>query len=164
MKSERKQLDRELLDSVIMSDIARVRELLEKGADVNAKVEEHAETPLMFAVKFAGVDMVRLLLEGGAEVDARDDWGRTALFYASVSSEKFRFLHHAGADVHARDKEGNTILMQKVSECALLAEIEELLRLGVDTGLQNEDGGTALDLAESLGLVKVIERLRSWAG
>jgi ankyrin repeat protein len=54
--------------------------------------------------------------------------------------------------------------MQKVSESASLAEVEELLRLGVDPRVQDEDGKTALDLAESLGLVKVVERLRSWAG
>ena len=50
MKSELKQLDRDLLDSVIMRDIARVRELLEQGAKVNAKDAEHQETPLMLAV------------------------------------------------------------------------------------------------------------------
>ena len=164
MNTGPKQLDRDLLDSVIMRDITRVRKLLEQGADVNAKDEEHAETPLMLAVKFAGADMVRLLLEAGAEVDARDGWGRTALFYAPVSSEVFGLLLRAGADVHARDGEGNSILMRKVSESVSLAEVEEVLRLGVDPSVQNEGGESALDLAESLGLVKVVERLRSGAG
>lgn len=45
-----------------------------------------------------------------------------------------------------------------------LADVEELLRIGVEPSIRNEDGETALDLAESLGLVKVIERLRSRAG
>jgi ankyrin repeat protein len=164
MKSELKQLDRDLLDSVIMRDIARVRELLEQGANVNAKDAEHQETPLMLAVKRRSVGIVKLLLEAGAEVSTRDDWGRTALFYAPVSSEMFGVLLNAGADVHAKDGEGNTILMRKVSESASLAEVEELLRLGVDPRVQDEDGETALDLAESLGLVKVVERLHSWAG
>ena len=43
--------------------------------------------------------MVRLLLDAGPEVDARDDWGRTALFYAPVLSEVFEALHNAGADL-----------------------------------------------------------------
>jgi ankyrin repeat protein len=164
MKSERKELSRHLLDSVMMRDITRLRALLEQGANLNAKDAEHGETPLMLAVKFAGVDMVRLLLEAGAEVDARDDWGRTALFYVPVSSEVFGILLRAGADVRARDEEGNTILMRKVSESTSLAEAEELLSLGIDPSVQNESGETALDLAESLGLVRIGERLRSRAG
>jgi ankyrin repeat protein len=160
MKSKRKQIARDLLDSVHMRDINHVRELLEQGADVNAKDTKHGETALMLAVKFAGVDMVRLLLEAGAGVEARDNWGRTALFYAPVASEVFGILLRAGADVRARDKEGNTILMRKVSESASIAEVEDLLRLGIDPSAHNEDGETALGLAESLGLVRVMERLR----
>src|SRR5687767_2353813 len=116
----------------MMRDIIRVRELLKEAADVNVRDKEHNETPLILAVKFADAGMVRLLLDAGADVDARDDWGRTALFYAQVPSEVFEVLHNAGADVHARDGEGNTILMQKVSESASLVDVEELLRLGVD--------------------------------
>ena len=164
MKSKRKRLARDLLDGVHVRDINRVRELLVRGADVNARDAEHEQTPLMFAVMFAGVGMVRLLLESGAEVNARDGMGRTALFYAPVSSEVCGILLRAGADVHARDEEGNTILMRKVSESASSAEVEELLKLGIDPGVRNENGETALDLAESLGLVRVIERLRSRAG
>jgi ankyrin repeat protein len=160
MQPERKQLDRNLLDSVIVPDINRVRELLKQGADVNTRDDEHKETPLMLAVKFADADMVRLLLEAGAEVDAKDDWGGTALFYAPVSSQVFGELIRAGSDVHARDEAGNTILMRKVSESASLADVEELLKLGIEPSVRNEDEETALDLAENLGLVKVIERLR----
>jgi ankyrin repeat protein len=160
MQSKRKQLDRNLLDGVIIRDLSRVRELLKQGADVNTRGDEHKETPLMLAVKFADADMVRLLLEGGAEVDARNDWGRTALFYAPVSSQVFGELIRAGSDIRARDGEGNTILMRKVSESASLADVEELLKLGIDPSVRNEGEETALDLAENLGLVKVVEKLR----
>ena len=164
MNIERKKPNRNLLDSIVMRDIIRVRELLKEGADVNVRDKEHNETPLILGVEFGDAVMVRLLLDAGSEVDARDDWGRTALCYAPVLSEVFEALHNAGADVHARDEEGNTILMRNVSKCASLAEVEELLRLGVDQSITNEDGKTALDMAESLGLVRIIERLRVWAG
>jgi ankyrin repeat protein len=165
MKSKLKQLDRDLLDSVILRDIARIRELLAQGADVNTKdLDEHQETPLMLAVVRHSVGVVSLLLDAGAEVDAKDDWGRTALFYAPVSSEIFGVLLRAKANVHSKDEEGNTILMRKISECASLADVETFLQLGVDPSLQNEAGETALDIAESLGLVKVIALLRSRAG
>jgi ankyrin repeat protein len=157
----KKRLGRDLLNAVAMRDTSLVRELLGRGADVNARDEEHGDTPLMFAVKFADASMLRLLLDAGARVDARDDAGRTALFFAPVSSEMFRVLLSAGADVHARDDEGNTLLMRKVSESASLADVEELLRLGVDPGLRNNDGETALDLAEILGLLRIVEILES---
>jgi ankyrin repeat protein len=146
-----------------MRDIVQVRELLSRGADVNARDNEHGETPLILAAKFAGAGMIGLLLEAGAGVDARDDWGRSALFYAQVSSEEFGVLLRAGADLQARDKEGNTILMRAVSGAASLAEVEELLRLGVDPSVQDVDGETALDIAEGLSLLKVVERLRAGA-
>jgi len=164
MASKRKRLNRALLDAVVMRDIARVGESLKQGADVNARDYEHEETPLILASKFAGAEMLRLLLCAGAEVDARDDRGRTALFYAPVFSEGFKVLLCAGADVFARDAEGNTILMRAVSASASLDEVEELLRLGVDPNARDIDGETALDMAESLGLLKVVERLRAEAG
>ena len=164
MKSERKNFDRDLLDSVIMRDVDAVRRLLSQGANVNAEDSEHRETPLTLAVKFADVKLVQLLLDAGAKIDAQDAWGRTALFYAPILSETFKVLLSAKADVHAADAEGNTILMYKVSQSASLDEVDELLRLDVNPNLQNQDGETALDVAESLGLVKVAARLRQAAG
>lgn len=161
MASKRKQLNRALLDAVIMRDITGVRELLKQGADVDARDGEHEETPIILAVKFADATMVRMLIDAGAEVDARDDSGQTALFFAPVLSEVFKVLLEATADVHARDEDGNTILMRKVSDSSSLAEVEELLRLGIDPSLENKAGESALDLAEGLGLVPVAERLRS---
>ena len=157
----KKRLGRELSDAVVTGDAARVRELLGRGADVNARDSEHEETALFFAVKFAGAEMVRLLIENGAEVEARDDWGRTALFFAGVSSEVFKVLLEAGADVNARDRYGDSVLMHTVSGSPSPREVEELLRLGADPSAQNEGGDTALDFAEGLGLLKVVELLRA---
>jgi ankyrin repeat protein len=76
----------------------------------------------------------------------------------------FDVLRRAGADVQARDVGGNTILMWEVSRSASLAEVEELLRLGLDQSVRNENGETAQDMAEGLGLVRIVERLRETAG
>lgn len=50
--------------------------------------------------------------------------------------------------------------MSDVSRSPSLAEVEELLNLGIDPDVRNEYGESALDLATSLGLVNVIERLK----
>lgn len=160
VKSKRNKLNRDLLDAVVMRDTAKVHELLKQGADVNARDSEHNETPLILAAKFADVAMTRLLLNAEAEVDARDDSGRSALFFAPVSSEVFNVLLEAGANVQARDNEGNTILLRKVSESPSLEEVEQLLELGIDASLRNAEGEKALDVAESLGLLMIVERLR----
>ena len=159
MSSKRTKLNRDLLDAVVMRDIAKAKELLSLGADVNARDAEHNETPLILAAKFAYADITRLLLHARADVHALDDKGRTALYFAPVSSEVFELLLEAGANLHAIDGEGNTILMRKVSESPSLHEVEELLKLGLDPSLRNADGETALDIAEGLGLVKIVERL-----
>ena len=160
MTSQRKSLNRNLLDAVITRDTARARDLINKGAEVNARDAEHGETALMLAVKFADAELVQLLLAAGAEVDVRDDQGRTALYLAEAGSEAFEALRQAGADVYVRDRDGETLLHRAVGACASMAQIEVLLRVGVDPQATNHDGATALDVAEGLGLLAIAERLR----
>ena len=138
-----------------------IRHLLEAGADVDARDEEHDEAAIILAAKFADAEIVELLLDKGAKVEARDDRGRTALFFADVGSKVFAGLVAAGADINAKDNEGNTILMQNVSQSSSAADVEELLRLGIEPNVRNRTGESALDLALDLGLVNVIELLRS---
>jgi len=161
MTSNATQLNRALLDAVVMRNVDQVRELLARGADVKARDQEHDEGVLILAAKFADVAMAQLLLNAGAAVDERDDQGRTALFFAQPGSKLFEVLLRAGANVNARDEEGNTILMRKVGESASLPEVEELLRLGIDLGARNKAGESAFDIANGLGLVLVAERLMS---
>lgn len=156
-----KQLGRALLDAVITRDHNLARTLLDQGADPRTTDSEHDEGPIVLAAKFADAAMIRMLLDAGAEVDARDDEGRTALFFAPVSLDLFRVLLEAGADLNAKAHSGETILMRKVSECASLAEVEQLLELGVDASARNDEGDSAFDIARGLGLVLVVERLRS---
>jgi ankyrin repeat protein len=160
-EKEMTKLNRSFLDAVWMRNKDEVRRLLEMGADVDARNKEHEEAAIILATKSGDPEMVELLIHKGAQVNARDDEGRTALFFAEVSSQVFASLIAAGADTKAKDYEGNTILMRKVAGSPSVAEVEELLRLGIEADVRNQVGESALDLAVSLGLVNVIERLRS---
>ena len=144
-----------------MRDKERIRHLFKLGANVDAKDEEHDEAAIILAAKFGDAEILELLINKGAEVDARDDEGRTALFFAEVGSEVFASLVTAGADINAKDCDGNSILMRKVAESPSLAEVEELLRLGIQPDVRNQAGESALDLAVELGLLNVIERLKA---
>jgi len=58
------------------------RLLLRRKANPNA-LNNHAETPLLAAVRARSTEIVRMLLHAGAEMDIRDRDGRTPLFIAA---------------------------------------------------------------------------------
>jgi len=68
------------------NDFRKVRNLLKKGADVNAKVGKFAEMALTEASAGGHLDVVRLLLEKGADVNAKTGFGHTALMEASENN------------------------------------------------------------------------------
>jgi hypothetical protein len=61
------------------SNLAEVRNLLAKGADVNATQEINGATPLMVASKYGNLAVVQALLAKGARVNVTDNYGQTAL-------------------------------------------------------------------------------------
>ena len=161
MVKKSRKINRTFLDAVMMRNKHGVRRALEGGASVNARDPKHDEPAILLAAKFAATEIVQLLVNEGSEIDARDDKGRTALFFAKVGSESFERLLAAGANIHAKDQEGNSILIHKISESASLAEVDTLLRLGIDPEVRNDDGQSAMDVAVGLGLVRIVERLKS---
>ena len=67
-------LEDELFEAVASpyENVARVRELLEKGANVNAK-DSNGDTPLHKAACRGYARVARLLIEHGADVNAREN-------------------------------------------------------------------------------------------
>ena len=97
--------------------VARVRELIAQGADVNVR-NTKGQSALHCAAKAGFVDIVAVLLEHGARVDAEDDAGETPLATAlrSTVKDKARLLAVvdrlvvAGADPDHADRAGRTPL------------------------------------------------------
>lgn len=106
MTQKQRQLDLALVEAIVLSNYNGVRRLLKKGADVNACDPEHNQAAIIVAASLGDKDLVELLIDEGAEIEARDDRGRTALFFANARSEKFATLISAGADTHAVDDDG----------------------------------------------------------
>jgi hypothetical protein len=71
-------LNKQLFEAVRRGDVEEVRELLEKGADVNAKNND-GWTPLHDAAGHDHVDFARLLVENGADVNAKNNDGKTPI-------------------------------------------------------------------------------------
>ena len=63
-------LDSALIQAVKDENIPMVKELLEKGADVNARSEFEC-TPLIIASKLGNVECVQILLANGAYIDSQ---------------------------------------------------------------------------------------------
>ena len=73
----------------------KIRDMLEKGAEIEAKDNEMA-TPLHYAFKFkASLEVVTILLGYGANIHAKDVHGKDPLQYADTESEVVRFQKEA---------------------------------------------------------------------
>jgi ankyrin repeat protein len=71
-------------DTAEAGDLAKVRQLLEQGADVNTR-DELQLTPLHWAAIYGKTEVAKLLIEKGADVNARDKNQRTPLHDAAMT-------------------------------------------------------------------------------
>src|ERR1044071_1884212 len=90
----------DLIEAAKQGDTDKVRKLLGKGADVNAK-DLNGRTALMEAALWRRTETVKVLLDKGADVNAKDNKEETALLAtARVGlAEIVKMLLAKGADV-----------------------------------------------------------------
>jgi cell wall assembly regulator SMI1/ankyrin repeat protein len=110
--------------------------LIEKGADVNGRAEQWAETPLMLAAKGGRVEVARALIAAGADVNLSARHGVTALVYAAgeKGAAWTRIVQHligAGAEVGQQSPNGLTALIQAARTAGPEA-IRALVAAGAD--------------------------------
>ena len=95
----------------------RLRELIEKGADVNKRYD-NGDTPLHFAISRLPYEpdiktKIEILVEKGADVHAKDKAGYTPLMRSAWDQkenlEVIKFLLDNGADPYAKYDDGKTI-------------------------------------------------------
>lgn len=87
-------------DGIERSDVARLRQLLDSGADINAR-DEHGQTGLMVAAQHGRSFVVQLLVERGAALDATAKYRLSAVMLAVINGhvDIVRTLVQAGADL-----------------------------------------------------------------
>jgi ankyrin repeat protein len=177
--------DADLIQSAKLGDLARARELLSKGAAVDA-ADRRGLTPLMWAAAGGHTEVVRQLLDSGAAVGRRAADGTTALMVASGNgfTEIVRTLILKGADVaaarggvNARQlalERGHSEVVTLLDQADLLGRrllqaaseghdmvVRQVLALGAPVNMADEQGTTALMIAARNGDLGILQALLS---
>jgi uncharacterized protein len=121
-----------LVEAAERGDLAAVRTLLAQKTDVNA-AREDGQSALHAAVYADRLDIADALLRAGAMVSARDRYGLTPLYFASLngSAPIIQRLLDAGADPNTADPGGETALMTATRTGAVAA-----MKVLLDRGAQ----------------------------
>lgn len=144
-----------LIEAVRNGQEDEVLRLLGQGVSVKAR-NEFGES-VLHAVKDPA--MAEFLIARGADVDAREDSsGMTPLFFQGLAVAKV--LVDAGAGVNERSHKGNTPLIWHTYGNHP-GGIQYLVSKGADINAVNDDGSTALDIAERFGERELADFLRS---
>ena len=146
-REERSRLEKQLLLEAAVCNTPTVRELLQRGANIESRGEDGAVTPLLRAASGGCAETVAFLLEEGAEIEAATPNGSTALLLAAQKGERetVNKLLNSGANPDAKDDKGWTALMF-ASYNGNLEIIRSVIDAGAHINMRNYAGRTALDL------------------
>lgn len=90
-------------DAINRGDVRHVRDLLDRGTDVDAR-DRHGQTALMLAAHAGQRQVVEVLIAYRADLNTTAKYGLSALMLALVGghAEVARLLAEAGADLSLR--------------------------------------------------------------
>jgi ankyrin repeat protein len=103
---------KDFINAARRGNAATVSELLARGIDVNAKIN-NGWTALIYASRDGYTDVVKLLLDRGADVNMKNAIGWTALMAASANGhvEVVTLLLSKNPEVNTKDNNGRTALI-----------------------------------------------------
>jgi ankyrin repeat protein len=159
-------LEVEMLEVASKGNNAKVKELLDKGVDVNMRGNDR-NTPIMEAAYAGHLDTVRLLLDHGADLSAKKNDGATPSGLAGRTKDIVELFKNVSALVDAATKGNNEMLKELIDKgipvngldqfgnSALQAAcyggkidaVKLLLEKGANPNIKKADGETPLSLA-----------------
>ncbi|MEU4451791.1 ankyrin repeat domain-containing protein [Nocardioides sp. NPDC023903] len=164
---ERQRMNEELIKAAWDNDVARARQLVQAGADVNYE-DDTQQSAYLIAASEGYVDLLDLTLRNGAKVNAKDSYNGTALIRAAERghADIVGRLVQAGIDLDHVNNLGWTAL----HEAVVLGDdgpdaadtVRVLVAAGVDISIEaGRDGKTALEHAEERGFDAIVSTLRT---
>lgn len=162
-----------------------VKLLIEAGADLDFQMEEvEKNTALMIAAENGNFEIVKTLVEAGADVNLKSIYGEHALSMAAhIGNRKiFDYLYPLtipeytigrkvlkeairsknivrGINGLWKDKEGKTALIYAIEDHENLEKIRLLIQAGANVNAKDNNGNTALSLAQKAGNTEIIKLL-----
>lgn len=140
-------IDKAFFNAVAHDDLAAARELLARGARVDAREPPWNLTPLLIAPDVS-LRMVKFLIRHRASVNAADREGKTVLMRAVFSTDPAMVAAVLAAHprLDARAVWRNTALTYAVVQ-GNVAMVRMLIRAGADVNAERADGMRPLDMA-----------------
>jgi ankyrin repeat protein/mRNA-degrading endonuclease RelE of RelBE toxin-antitoxin system len=134
-----------------------VKNLLQKGANIETTEPQVGAQPIHFACFYNHPDIVELLLSKGADVNAKNFAQRTPLYAACDKNniDIINILIRHKAKIETKDNEGNTPL-HIACERNYINSIEILLEKGAHINATNNLGMTPLHIACQNGHFKTV--------
>ncbi|MBS9530973.1 MULTISPECIES: ankyrin repeat domain-containing protein [unclassified Wolbachia] len=149
----------ELFATVRSGDANQVADLINKGADVNAR-GNNGNTPLHLAALADELQVAEKLIEGGADVNAKNNHDATPLHWAALNQNVniVEKLIEKGANVNEKNKYDN-VPLHYAAGYGSLSVIEKLIEKGADINAKSSNGDTPLHLATKNSHLDVLEKL-----
>lgn len=140
-----KEINEQLLHATENGEINIIRELIQKGADLDVQDAE-GRTPVMIATYNHDIKASEILIKAGANVDIQDKMRNNPFLYAGAEgyTDILRLTIEAHADPTITNRYGGTALIP-ASEHGHLEVIKELLtKTDINVNHINDLGWTAL--------------------
>jgi hypothetical protein len=161
--AEGADINLELVNAVIAKDLDRVRFLIEKGADVNAR-DSGGFTPLDTAARNRSASLVEVLIDAGANPNQPDADGFFPLLHAINRNHvpTVEMLAKKGADLELRNKQGITPLSWAIGDGKYFAA-KALIDAGADVNARSgyENVTPLMVVATQLAAPAISPRVRS---
>ncbi|WP_288694982.1 ankyrin repeat domain-containing protein [uncultured Brachyspira sp.] len=170
-----------LMNAAMIGDYEMVKFLLENGANINTK-DNDGNTELYYNIRYDHYEkeemlenakkIFNLLIKYGADVNTKDNYGASLLDTAyttelALNREMFKVLVENGFDLESRIKGGEHSPADYDYTPLMIAALRNdydmvkfLVEKGADVNIEDDDGDTALDMAENLELREIADILK----